>query len=100
MDSLYSYEETRILNLIKSLELILEQLKKFDFKLRSSLLDENFLSDAELSKLLKIDRRTLKRYRNCGKIPYYKLKGKILYKESDIYELIEKHYYPSFAVTD
>ena len=45
---------------------------------------ERFLTDEELSGILRISRRTLQEYRTLGVIPYYLLQGKVLYKESDI----------------
>ena len=38
---------------------------------------ESFYTDEELSKKLKISRRSLQDYRNEGRIPYIKLGGKI-----------------------
>lgn len=58
--------------------------------------NERFLTDDELSLMLKVDRRTLKRYRHEGKISYYKINGKILYKESSIKKLLESNYHPAF----
>lgn len=59
--------------------------------------DDRFFTDEELSLFLKVDRRTLKRYRHEGKIPYYKINGRILYKESNIKELIDKNHHPAFS---
>lgn len=49
---------------------------------------ERFLTDTELSEMLKLTKRTLLEYRNCGKIPYYQIGGKILYRENDIEKLL------------
>ena len=38
--------------------------------------------------------RTLQEYRNSGTLPFYKIGGKILYKQSDIQAMLEKHYNP------
>lgn len=40
---------------------------------------ERFLTDRELSGMLKISRRCLQDYRDQGRIPYIQLGGKILY---------------------
>ena len=45
---------------------------------------ERFLTDEELSKILRVSRRTLQEYRTLGVVPYYLVQGKALYKESDI----------------
>lgn len=56
-----------------------------------SLNGERFLTDTELSEMLKLTKRTLLEYRNCGKIPYYQFGGKILYRESDIEKLLSEN---------
>ena len=53
---------------------------------------ERFLTDEELSGILRISRRTLQEYRTLGVIPYYLLQGKVLYKESDIHKMLEDAY--------
>lgn len=57
---------------------------------------EGFYTDEELSKKLKISRRSLQDYRNEGRISYIKLGGKILYRASDIDKLLEEGYRESF----
>lgn len=53
---------------------------------------ERFLTDRELSGMLKISRRCLQDYRDQGRIPYIQLGGKILYRQSDIEKLLEENY--------
>ena len=69
----------------------------------SKILDENYLiyrpkldghryiTEQQLSKALKITKRTLIEYRMIGKLRYYKIGGKILYKEQDIIEILERN---------
>ena len=45
---------------------------------------KRFITDAMLSELLGVCRRTTQDYRDRGLIPYYKLDGKILYAEEDV----------------
>ena len=52
--------------------------------------------DAELANYLKVSRRTLQEYRNNGILSYYQIGGKILYRESDIEELLEKNRQEAF----
>lgn len=54
---------------------------------------ERYITDAELSKILKINRRSLIIHRQNGRIPYYHIGGKILYKESDIEQMLDENYY-------
>jgi excisionase family DNA binding protein len=53
---------------------------------------EQYLTDRDLSRLLKISRRCLQDYRSEGKIPFYRIGGKILYRSSDIEHFLEEHY--------
>ncbi len=86
---------------VKSFFLSLERLSRIMEHLFSSrkpeLNGESFYTDEELSKKLKISRRSLQDYRNQGRIPYIKLGGKILYRSSDIEKLLEDGYRESFG---
>ena len=53
---------------------------------------ERFLTDEELSNVLRVSRRTLQEYRTSGVIPYYLVQGKALYKESDIMKILDDAY--------
>jgi predicted site-specific integrase-resolvase len=55
---------------------------------------ERYLIDRELSKILNISRRTLQDYRTGGRIPYYLIGGKILYRESDIEKMLTENCHP------
>ena len=59
---------------------------------KPSLNGEQYLTDEELSNRLKISRRTLQDYRNQGKISFIHMRGKILYRESDIIKMLEENY--------
>ena len=52
--------------------------------------------NGELSRVLRISRRTLQDYRSAGILPYYLISGKALYKESDVRQMLEKAYRPLF----
>lgn len=54
---------------------------------------ERYISDKDLSEFLKINRRTLIQYRQKGLLPYYRIGGKIIYRESDIRHILENNYY-------
>lgn len=58
---------------------------------------ERFLTDRELSGMLKISRRCLQDYRDQGRIPYIQLGGKILYRQSDIEKLLEENYHAALV---
>lgn len=50
---------------------------------------EKFLSNRDVCRMLHISSRTLQDWRDTGKIPFIQIKGKILYKQSEINKLLE-----------
>ena len=58
---------------------------------------ERLLTDAEVAALLKVSRRTLQEYRNERQISFIELRGKTLYRESDIEKMIERNYRKALA---
>lgn len=62
-------------------------LHKTETLVQPTLNNERFLTDEELSKILRVSRRTLQ-YRSAGAIPYYLVQGKALYKESEIEKIL------------
>ena len=59
---------------------------------------ERFLTDKELCAKLQLSRRTLLDYRNNGVIPYIQLGGKILYRESDIEQVLMANYREAYRM--
>lgn len=53
---------------------------------------EIYFSGEEVCKLLHISKRTLQQYRDDQILPYIQIGGKIIYKESDILNVLEKNY--------
>ncbi len=53
---------------------------------------EKFLSNRDVCQMLQISSRTLQDWRDTGKIPFIQIKGKILYKESEVLECLNKFY--------
>lgn len=58
---------------------------------------KRFITDAMLSELLGVCRRTTQDYRDRGLIPYYRLDSKILYAEEDIEIFLQSNYRPKFG---
>ena len=48
--------------------------------------------------LVGIENLTLQDYRNEGRISYYQLGGKILYRESDIEKMLQENYREAYKV--
>lgn len=78
-----------ILNGMDKMEQLLDSMKNIP---QSTFFGDTFLTDEELSKILKVSRRTLQEYRTLGIIPYYLIQGKALYKESDIKKILDDAY--------
>lgn len=53
---------------------------------------EMWLDNQELMQLLKISKRTAQHYRDTGLIAFSQVGNKIYYKQSDIDEMLNKHY--------
>lgn len=60
---------------------------------------EHYINDAELSTILKVSRRTLQQWRTDGAISYIMLGGKVLYRESDVQNLLDSSYMKAFSTT-
>lgn len=88
--------DERVKSFFLSLECLSASLERLFSTRKPTLNGESFYTDEELSKKLKISRRSLQDYRNEGRIPYIKLGGKILYLSSDIEKLLEDGYQESF----
>ena len=82
--------DPRIADLLRRLGNIGQSLGQLKSVARSMFKGDRFLTDEELSRLLKVSRRTLQEYRTGRLIPYYIVQGKALYRESEIQGLLEK----------
>ena len=78
------------------MESVLKKLKRYCATARPMLGGEVYLTSEEVCKLLRLSSRTLQEYRDSGTIAYYKIGGKILYKQSDIQAMLERHYNPIY----
>ncbi|GHS93266.1 hypothetical protein FACS1894174_00450 [Bacteroidia bacterium] len=55
---------------------------------------EKFLTGKDVCGMLHVSPRTLQEWRRQGKIPFLRLKGKILYKESGVLKWLGNNYLP------
>ena len=70
----------------------LKKLERYCATARPMLGGEVYLTGEEVCSLLHLSTRTLQEYRNLGTLPFYTIGGKILYKQSDIQTMLERHY--------
>jgi hypothetical protein len=87
-----TFKDQQILDLHKSLEQVSAALKNALDECKPLFNGERYLTDRDLSKILKISRRTLQDYRSNGIISYIMLGGKVLYRESDIQRMLDNAY--------
>ncbi len=76
------------------MEGILKKLERYCSTARPMLGGEVYLTGEEVCKQLRLSPRTLQDYRDNGTIAYCKIGGKILYRQSDIQAMLERHYNP------
>lgn len=85
-------DSEKVLYLLNRMDRLMENMDSLTENYKPVLGGERFLTDKELSGILKVSRRSLQDYRNEGRIPYIQLGGKILYRESDIEEVLKTGY--------
>lgn len=93
MEGIITKDNSRMKQFFSLLDNIQTKIEELAEKNRPPFNGERFLTDKELSDLLKISRRCLQDYRDQGRIPYIQLGGKILYKVSDIEKLLKDNYH-------
>lgn len=82
----------QIKEFFQSLERMLDAISRMAKENKPSLNGERFLDNGEVAKLLKVSIRTLQDWRANNIIPYIQIKGKIIYRQSDIYQLLQNYY--------
>ena len=85
-------DNEKVALLLEKMNRLMENMESLAENYKPVLGGERFLTDKELSATLKISRRSLQDYRNEGRIPYIQLGGKILYRESDIEQILKNGY--------
>ena len=94
-NNIITKEEKRLVSLFKVIEQLSEMIENIVRTSKSTSkfgMSEQYLTDKEVSKMLKISRRCLQDYRTNGKIPFYRIGGKILYRSGDIEQFLKEHY--------
>lgn len=88
----------RVALLLERMDRLMENMESLAENYKPVLGGERFLTDKELSGMLKVSRRSLQDYRNEGRIPYIQLGGKILYRESDIEHVLKNGYREAYRL--
>ena len=92
MDVLDKKSET-ILSFFTGLDEMLDCIQEALKNRTPHLNGEKFLTNKEVCRILNISVRTLQEWKSNGMIPYIHLKGKILYRQSDIDKMLESNYF-------
>ncbi|GHT42661.1 transcriptional regulator [Bacteroidia bacterium] len=85
-------DNERMESLLETVEKLSETIENIVRNTKLRLGCEQYLTDREVSQILKISRRCLQAYRTNGKIPFYRAGGKILYRESDIENFLSERF--------
>ena len=92
MDLITKDSDTTLV-LFSSLDRVLENVEYVVMNYRPVLNGEHYLTGEEVCERLCISKRTLQDYRDTGLLGYVQLPpGKIIYRESDIMDLLERFY--------
>lgn len=81
-----------IKDFFQSMDRMLDAISPLAKESRPHLNGEKFLSNREAANYLKVSIRTLQEWRDTGVIPYIQIKGKIIYRQSDIERLLQTYY--------
>lgn len=92
MSEIIDCKNERVARFLKSLDKMIVGLEKLSSNRRIPLNGEIYLTDKEVSERLKVSRRTLQEWRDEGRIAYIQLDGKIIYPESALQTLLNKHH--------
>ena len=93
---LINKDTPQVKEFISSLDSMLIGIESIVKHYKPHLNGERFLSNNEVSKKLNVSLRTLQEWRDTGLIPFIQIKGKIIYRQSDIDKLLQKYYFESW----
>ena len=79
---------------VQLMEGVLKKLERYCALARPTLAGEVYLTGEEVCGRLKLSARTLQKYRGRGLLAFYKIGGKILYRQSDLQAMLYRHYNP------
>lgn len=80
------------------MERLSEKLDRIDGKiaqkerLKNCLEGDELMDNQDVCLLLKISMRSLQYYRSAGKLPFFKIAGKVYYKLSDVHQFIRQSF--------
>lgn len=91
-DPVFTMEDEPIASVVQDMRKGSKWLSAFLESYRPPLDGERYLTDGEVSELLRVSRRTLQEYRNNRVLPFILLGGKVLYPETGLRGVLEANY--------
>ena len=82
-------KSTEVTSLFMALDELLDTIQQAIKNRTQHLNGEKFLTNRDICQMLHISSRTLQDWRDTGKIPFIQIKGKILYKQSEVLKWLE-----------
>lgn len=96
INDILNSRSSEILDIFYKIEKTANNIDKTIETKSQTLVQDPFLGNKEVCRLLQISPRSLQDYRDKRLIPFYKIEGKILYKMSDIHKMLENNYYDAW----
>lgn len=84
-------KSTNIASFFTDLDELLDTIRQALKNRTPHLNGEKFLSNRDVCRMLHVSSRTLQDWRDNGKIPFIQIKGKILYRESEVLKWLENN---------
>ena len=91
-NDVFTMEDEPIASVVQDMRKGSKWLSAFLESYRPPLDGERYLTDGEVSELLRVSRRTLQEYRNNRVLPFILLGGKVLYPETGLRGVLEANY--------
>ena len=88
-EKIYTLKDTVIASTLESLRRASRKVDMLMDSYQPVFHGERLMTDGELASTLRVSPRALRDYRNEGILPYFRMKGNILYRESDIEKVLK-----------
>lgn len=88
---IFDNESPQIGSFLTALDELSNTIQKALQNRTSHLNGEKYLTNKDVCRMLHVSTRTLQDWRNTGKIPFIRIKGKILYRDLEILRLLQKN---------
>ena len=83
--------------IMQKMRIMSERLSESTKGIRPMFGGTRLLTDPEACAILRVGKRTMQEYRTNGIIPYFLIAGKVLYREQDLENLLQRNYKRPFA---